>query len=454
MSLHLKVIALIVLSIAQVSCGDSTSPFVGSGGNTGGGGGGGGGAGGNPQGPNNLSNVQLKTAFLTAEANGHARNVLQSSDGNTIIFSAEFDNGNNPDNIEQIFSIVGSSVTQITSFTLASPGLDPGSSGAPYTNLVLSADGSQIAWINSLDPTGNNAALNRAVFTIKTDGTQLRQLANTSVQHLNAEPPAISSDGSTVYFASNANLIANGNANMQIFSVSTDGINTLTQETSNTIGTSVGWIDVSSTGLIAFSGAGDWLGDSSNTDGGSDIYSIQANGAGGTGLTIYTNTSGADNYGKIIISGNIITFVTDRDPTGGNTDNSLELYSIDITGPTVTQLTSDWPTAVYNSEAGMPASGRDMFDMSTDGSRIVFVETIPATGLTPANYQARISSINPDGTGLSTIVETEADTLTLTEYISYPSANLTANITAFYSNINFQKQLSSQSLMQVYTASQ
>jgi len=92
---HLKTAALIMLSIALISCGDSESPFVGSGGGNTGGGGGGGGGGGNPQAPNNLANVQLKTAFLTAQTTGHARNVLQSSNGNTIIFSAEFDNGNN-----------------------------------------------------------------------------------------------------------------------------------------------------------------------------------------------------------------------------------------------------------------------------------------------------------------------------------------------------------------------
>jgi len=120
----------------------------------------------------------------------------------------------------------------------------------------------------------------------------------------------------------------------------------------------------------------------------------------------------------------------------------------------VTQLTTNWPTAVYNSEAGVPANGRDMFDMSTDGSRVVYIETIPASGLTATNYQARIMSINSDTTGLATVVETEADTLTLTEYMSYPSTNLTGNIISFYSNIDFQKLTTGQSLMQVYTASQ
>lgn len=149
----------------------------------------------------------------------------------------------------------------------------------------ISADGSWIAFSACINPWGDpidsanrtvlgtNATLADVIFVVKRDGTGLKQLTFSDDKYDDAQWPSISADGSVIIFSSDS-LLA-------------DGI---------------------------------------DTRGYQQIFAIRSD---GTGLTQLTKNDKEQGYIKARISsdGNTAYFYTATDVTGGNADNTSEIFA-------------------------------------------------------------------------------------------------------------------------------
>lgn len=102
----------------------------------------------------------------------------------------------------------------------------------------ITDDGSLVAFISDADLTGNNPSNRRQIFTLTTDGNDIiKQVTNlTNLANIGASHFALSGDGSIIFFDNGSDLMADGSnadGNDEIFSINTDGSN-LKQVTNTT----------------------------------------------------------------------------------------------------------------------------------------------------------------------------------------------------------------------------
>ncbi|HYE65649.1 MAG TPA: Ig-like domain-containing protein, partial [Pyrinomonadaceae bacterium] len=276
---------------------------------------------------------------------------------------------------------------------------------------AVSQDGSRIAFSSRENPLGTNPDGNSEIFLF--DGAALRQITNTTpgdlalrVRNGNFQP-SISDDGRLVAFASNRDLLSlNPDANLEIFIYDTSD-HSFTQLT-NTSGT-VGNADAKISGdgsTVAYirdggatvSAARDLIlqnrlsgstrviasgvyglaltyGRAISDDGSRVVYAAETAADasqvflfdGRNNLTRQITTLGARAvdvplHPTISGDGSRLAFATRRNVIGGNSDNSVELYTLDIPAGRLTRVTS----------APSAATADVVSSLNDDGTLIAF----------------------------------------------------------------------------------
>src|SRR5207247_7764875 len=97
-------------------------------------------------------------------------------------------------------------------------------SGADAYDPSIAADRSTIVFSSNANPLGQNADRSWEVFLIHADGTGLRQLTTTSGTDAYSLEPRISANGAVIVFTAYSNLTGgNADRSTEIFSVNSDG---------------------------------------------------------------------------------------------------------------------------------------------------------------------------------------------------------------------------------------
>lgn len=270
--------------------------------------------------------------------------VAQSTDSSTLSFF--------------LLHITTGTLTQIITFTQARLFRSP---------LVLSANGTRVAFAATANPTGENADGNLEIFLFDAPTGTVNQVTKTTAG--GSFPPAINADGTRLAFISAADLTGSnpdGNDEIFLFDVPSDIMTqiTNTQTTSTTrifSGNSASSIDADGT-RISFVSDIDLTG--GNPDGNSELFLFDTRTNTLSQITDLqsTETVAANIFTQTISgNGNRIVFETTADMTGQNSDGSFELFLFDIRTDTFTQITNliegffDFPLAI-----------------SADGTRIAF----------------------------------------------------------------------------------
>ncbi len=302
-----------------------------------------------------------------------------SLDGSVVVFESQADlvPGSNTDHEWEVFKIDpdGTGLTQMTSDSAYM-------SGAP----TASGDGSVIAFHSQANWVGSNADHSLEIFVINSDGSGLTQLTAGSNQSFD---PEISADGTVVAFTACADLVGENPPQIpQVYRVNADGTD-LEQLTHGAPAWYCSWAtsisgDGSVIGLWSFA---DLTGANPGND--QHAYLLQF----GLGLAQLTLDAGeSSDAPSISADGSLIAFSSGTNHTGGNPDNTREIFVINADGTGLTQLTSA-PSPYHSGSFYRTA-------LSADGSSIAFASTADLTGGN-ADHSFEVFVINTDGTGLT-----------------------------------------------------
>jgi len=337
-------------------------------------------------------------------------NASINADGTRIAFHLDADlTGGNADRNHEIF-LFDSNTNTITQITDTMSGAAP-ANHAP----AIDAEGSRIVFESTADLTGQNPELNREIFVFDAAAGTFRQLTkNAGVGQ--AYLPSINVDGTRIAFESNANPTGqNPNGNSEIDLVDTVS-NSIAQITNSPARAGSFNAAINANGArIAFESDEDLTG--GNPDFSREIFLFDAAANATTQLT--NSTENGDGVGSFAPSinadGTRIAFHSNRNLTGGNADGNDEIFLVDTTAGTVTQIT--------NSTGGEPllesysasisadgtfiafVSGRDLTGNNSDSSLEIFLfntVTSAFTQVTDATAGSSVSpSINVDGTRIA-----------------------------------------------------
>ena len=182
-----------------------------------------------------------------------------------------------------------------------------------------------MVFVSSEDITGSNPTLTPNIFMAATDGSSTTQV--TSLTTGSVGNPAISGDGSTIYFTSSNDLTGGNPINdTQIFSISPDGTN-LAQVTTGVANAEQ--IEIADTAnKLVWVDTSDPFG--TNADGSQEIFAMNTD---GTNFMQLTMSAGNSITPRISDNGNYVVFTSSGEFTAGsNTDGSLEVYVADTDG--------------------------------------------------------------------------------------------------------------------------
>lgn len=231
------------------------------------------------------------------------------------------------------------SIIQLTSDTNCSA---PG-----YYYPAIDAKGNTIAFTSYCDLVpGGNPDQNAEAFVMNVDGTGLRQLTF-STNCLGSQEVGTSGNGERIVFSSDCDLLPGNNSdgNSEIFTVQADGSG-LVQLTHSAGGDPANFGGnthprLDPAGLrVTFSSDRDLI-PGSNPDGNHELFLMGVNGSGLRQLTSTTGGYGVFGGGSLDASGTKIVFDSDRDMVaGGNTDGNSDLFLMNVDGTGLTQLTN------------------------------------------------------------------------------------------------------------------
>ncbi len=244
---------------------------------------------------------------------------------------------------------------------------------------------------------GGNTDGNSELYFMNTDGTGLAQLTRTT-GGIGIMEPYLAGNGQSIVFASDRDLVPGNNAdgNFEIFTISTNGTNL--KQLTNTVGGRVDLGFPGSTGpcfdpkaqKITFSSDRDLV-SGHNSDGNNDMFLMNTD---GSGLTQLTFTTGGFGVGGGCLNGadTQVVFDSDRDLVPGhNTDGNYEIFSMAVNGSGIVQLT--------NTTSPASGIGNAIPHWTSNGKTIFFRSDVDLTGNNPdANQEA--FRMNADGTGV------------------------------------------------------
>jgi Tol biopolymer transport system component len=309
-----------------------------------------------------------------------------SHDGRRIAFLANADlTGKNPDHGWEIFLFADGKLRQLTDTR-------DGDSADPVLNLELSGDreGRRFVFSSSADLTGENGDKNHEVFAVSDEG-KVRQLTRTeggrgycggNVQ------PSLDGGGDLAVFASDLDLTGkNPDANCELYSIRTDG-GDLRQLTGGTGALGAVNPTLSADGrVIAFASDEDLAGE--NGDQNVEIFLVDRLVTGGAPRQL-TRTAGGfygflgSFYPRLSADGRRLVFISGRDLTGANDDQNAEVYTVSTDpGAVPLQITHSLPGA-----SGSTGCLDNYFPaISADGRRIAFTSLVDV-GLGAAGFGA------------------------------------------------------------------
>jgi hypothetical protein len=230
----------------------------------------------------------------------------------------------------------------------------------------MNADGTVLVFDVGENPLGQNADGNYEIFIVNVDGTNPRQLTN-STGGLTIEP-SVSADGSIITFASNADLLGRPpGGGRDIFVINSDGTG-LRQLTAAVGGSNSSNPYISGDGaIITFHSYSDITGD--NPAGTPEVFIVRPD---GTALRRLTDSpAGGSAPTSINADGSVIAFGSHGDPAGENPEHNWEVFTIDSDGTGLQQIT--------HSIAGTG----DFASITADGSMIVFRSNADLVGQNP-----------------------------------------------------------------------
>ena len=216
------------------------------------------------------------------------------------------------------------------------------------------ADGTLVAFSSPSNPLGTNSDGRYEVFTVRWDGTNLKQVTNGSDD---AYYPRIAMNGSIIAFSSYANYDGtNADGNLDLWVVKPDGTG-LKNLTASTSGGSAGArLDESGTWVVFTSDANL---DGGNPDGSSEVWRIRTDGTGLQRITGDPTYSSSDP--DVSASGDLIAYASQADPLGTNPEHNKEIFLYQVSTGTTRQL-----TVTADGENEVPT-------ISPDGAWVYFV---------------------------------------------------------------------------------
>jgi Tol biopolymer transport system component len=158
-----------------------------------------------------------------------------SNDGSTVVFTSNANlgqSGNNADGNVEVFvaNFDGTNLRQLTQTATGTNGpfFDSNGNLLNLLGLTINGNGSLVAFVSTA-PLGGKSSTTQEVFTIKSDGTNLRQLTtettgNSSNPNSAINGISLSGDGARLAFSSTGNYLGQNNfAVPQIFTIASDG---------------------------------------------------------------------------------------------------------------------------------------------------------------------------------------------------------------------------------------
>jgi Tol biopolymer transport system component len=256
------------------------------------------------------------TTQLTSTVGEITGGAVVTGDGRRVVFVSSADlTGDNVDGSSEVFAveIVGGSFTQLTS-----------GSGGFVEELAPSEDGTRVAFRSSDDLTGDNPDGNAEIFLIAGPTGGVVQVTDTT-SGVNAEP-SIVADGSQVLFTSNRDLVGdNPDQNHEIFRFDTASGSTAQVGTNQGFNGTLG-PSVSADGT-RFAYTSDANLGGRNPDTNSELFLFDEGGQAAYPVTSTTGL-GAIRPPALSADGEWITFTSDRDLVGDNSDLSPEVFLV------------------------------------------------------------------------------------------------------------------------------
>lgn len=293
---------------------------------------------------------------------------LRISGVNLIVafVSDEDSSGTNPDNEEQIFSYnIGTGALRQLTF-------EPMGTGITFTNFDLTDNGSHVVFVTTDDITGGNPSNSSNIFMAATDGSSVTQVTSNTLGFL--ADPQIGANGSVIVFYSESDLTGdNAAGNRELFKINSNGTN-LTQLTMNNAFPE----------SLAFSDNGMWIAYHSpldpfgaNADNSREIFVVDIDGNGHAQLT----DGLADSVEPDISDdGSLVAFASRANlVAGGNADGTFEVFVANTDGTAMVQITSSADdSGTYTS--GAPGA----LEISGFGTYVFFGSDADHTGDNPS----------------------------------------------------------------------
>lgn len=287
---------------------------------------------------------------------------------------------------------MAASLPQITVVQLTS---NPNCNGAGNYYPSIDAGGKKIAFSSFCDLVpGGNSDGNSELFVMNSDGTGLTQLTFTT-GGLGVNEPAIAPNGQKVVFAADQDLVPGGNPdlNSEIFVVNVDGsgVAQVTHSTGGDVnnfgGNTHPRLDAAGR-RITFSSDLDLV-PGGNSDANHELFLVNIDGSGLRQLTHTTGGYGIFDPGGVDSTGTKVIFDSDRDMVpGGNTDGNSEIFMMNLNGAGLVQLTNTTggagcigPVWTPNTQTVTFWSDRDLAGNNPDADYEVFRMSLNGTGL-------------------------------------------------------------------------
>lgn len=313
----------------------------------------------------------------TGSANVFAPSI--NADGNRIAFSggASFDGNPNPGNNEELW------IYEVSSDTLAR--LTDDASGISFQQQINDA-GDHIAFATTANLGGTNANGNFEVYQWTESPPGISPITTTSppVGHGN---PSQDASGDLVAYVSTAD----GNAEVFLHDANAVGPDT---QITNTTGPTV------NAGPV-LDDAGNRLAYASSIDGNFEVY--VRNRSAGTTAKLTSTGSGTSVSPAISDDGTRVTFTSNRNLTGGNADQSFEVFQTVLATGVTTQLSSGPNTSApvhplrsnVNGSRVVFQDARDLTGANADGSDEIFLRDAGGSGVTTQLTNSLVASTDP-----------------------------------------------------------